>query len=172
MKGSFFLQSEDVAEKPYHYTVCGLSNIYLLNGFTIEEYDGETGVSVHDVEGLHKAIARHVAVHRKGLEPKEVLFLRKTLDMTQAELATKIGCDVQTVARWEKGNCQIPGAADRLLRIFVLMHTQAEDDDSSQLLELIRDTIEDMLERDQISTPQARFAFDKSHWEERQLMAA
>ena len=172
MNSGFFLQSEGIAPEPYHYKVCGLDNVFLLNGFTIDEYEGEKAISVHDVEGLHKAIARHVVLHRKGLEPREILFLRKTLDMTQAEMALKMGYDVQTVARWEKGNCSIPGAAERLLRIYVLIGTRQCDDDDAQLLKLIKESIDDLVEQDQIETPQARFSLSNAHWEESELVAA
>lgn len=35
-------------------------------------------------------------------------------------LAALLGCTAQTVARWEKGETEIPGAADRLLRLLYL----------------------------------------------------
>ena len=50
-----------------------------------------------------------------------IRFLRNMMDLTQEELARKLGVDVQTTARYEKGQTAISGPADRLLRhIFVL----------------------------------------------------
>ena len=41
----------------YHYTECGLNNIYLLNGFTINQLEnGDKEVFIHDIHGLHKTI--------------------------------------------------------------------------------------------------------------------
>src|SRR5207237_209315 len=46
---------------------------------------------------------------------------RVTMDKTQAELARMIGVDPQTTARWEKGKSEMPGPADRVLRILFLV---------------------------------------------------
>lgn len=53
----------DIFENPsYHYTECGLSNVYLVNGFNVIETPEGKAVSVNDVEELHKAL---------GLDSKE-----------------------------------------------------------------------------------------------------
>lgn len=41
----------------YHYTESGLQNVYLVNGFTVETFDGEEYTSIDDMNGLHKTIA-------------------------------------------------------------------------------------------------------------------
>lgn len=118
--GEYFRHSEDaeLTEAPFHYRRSGLDNIYLLNGFEIEEdEDGEKYVTVLDVDGLHKAIGLHLVSNRKVLSPKEIKFLRRTLDLTQAEMGRLINQSVQQVARWEKGENNINGPADRLLRL-------------------------------------------------------
>ncbi len=105
----------------YHYTRCGLPNVYLLNGFDAESDEiGERFVSVKDVAGLHHAIGLHLVSNRKSLSPAEIRFLRRTMDLTQSELGRKLGQSDQTVARWEKGKTEIPGPADRLLRLMFL----------------------------------------------------
>lgn len=104
-------------DAPFHYRRSGLDNIYLLNGFEAEWVDGERYVTVMDVDGLHKAIGLHLVCNRKVLAPKEIRFLRKTLDQTQSELGRLIGQSDQQIARWEKGENNISGPADRLLRI-------------------------------------------------------
>jgi len=75
----------------------------LLNGFTLEEIDGEEYLTIKDVDGLHVAIGRHIVSERKVLTPEEIRFLRKTMDVTQSGLAKILGKDSQAVARWEKG---------------------------------------------------------------------
>lgn len=117
--GDYFRHSEDAEclDAPFHYRRSGLDNIYLLNGFEPEWVDGERYVTVLDVDGLHKAIGLHLVTYRKTLAPKEIKFLRKTLDLTQAEMGRMIGQSDQQIARWEKGESNISGPADRLLRI-------------------------------------------------------
>ena len=107
---NFFKPGEEVRPEPYHYKACGLEGIYLLNGYTVEEHDGERHVFVENVDELHKAIGRHIISKRKGLTGAEIRFLRNTLDLTQNELAAELGNNTQSVARWEKGQNHIPGA--------------------------------------------------------------
>ena len=105
---------------PYHYTECGLDTVYLANGFTHHATPYGPGVAIDDVDGLHRAIGRHLVHGRRPLAGREVRFRRKELDISQEGLAALLGCTAQTVARWEKGETEIPGAADRLLRLLYL----------------------------------------------------
>lgn len=67
----------------YHYTESGLSNVYLKNGFTVEEVDGETYSSIDDIDGLHQAIAEIVVDSKKPLTNEEFKFLRIELNVSQ-----------------------------------------------------------------------------------------
>lgn len=108
------------ASEPYHYPQCGLDDVYLLNGYKRHQTVYGSGITVENVEGLHEAIAEHLCLNKALLNGKEFRFLRKLLDLTQAEVAVFLGCDVQSVARWEKGKSEINGAADKLMRILYL----------------------------------------------------
>jgi DNA-binding transcriptional regulator YiaG len=125
---SFYPQGETVAPAPLHYTECGLEGIYLQNGFNQEIIDGEEYLSVSDVEGLHWVIGRHLVSNRKVLSSSEIRFLRKTMDLSQKELAEAMGNEPQSVARWEKGQCEMPGIADRLLRFLFLLQSMTDDE--------------------------------------------
>jgi DNA-binding transcriptional regulator YiaG len=105
------------AHEPYHYRECGLDDVFLANGFQFHEVDGEKGVVIQNVDGLHQAIADNIVRNKSLLAGKEIRFLRKQLRLTQADLAKWIGCDAQTVARWEKDQSKAPGSADRLVRL-------------------------------------------------------
>lgn len=130
---TFYLCGEEVQGEPYRYRACGLDGIYLLNGYTIEQHDDEQHVTIRDLDGLHKAIGRHLVMHRKAISPREIRFLRNTLGLTQADLAQKLGNNSQSVARWEKGDCDIPGAAEKLLRAIFLVSIM----DKEELKELL-----------------------------------
>ncbi len=166
MRGDAFCWSgEEVQREPYAYTVCGLDNIFLLNGYQVSHHDGEESVSVIDVDGLHRAIGRHLVLHRKGLSPKEVRFLRKTMDLTQAELAAKLGNDAQSVARWEKGTCEMPGTAEKLLRATFLAENIVDDSDLAILRRLLVSVMDELDSVDEIKPPQAQFRLDE-RWAE------
>lgn len=163
---SFYLTGETVAPAPLHYRACGLEGIYILNGYTVEEHDGERHFSVTDIEGLHKAIGRHLVLHRKALTPREIRFLRNTMDMTQAELAKVLGNNSQSVARWEKGDCEIPGTAEKLLRAIYLASLMTEDELRS-LRELLVSQLDELDSLDEVAAAPAQFEL-LEHWEERE----
>ncbi|WP_277207054.1 helix-turn-helix domain-containing protein [Vibrio misgurnus] len=100
----------------YHYTECGLDNVYLENGYTLEIEDGEQFVSFDDFEGIHQAIAMAICEQSVWLSKEQFKFLRKELNLSQSALGALLFCDRQTVARWEKGDTPISRAQDVLLR--------------------------------------------------------
>lgn len=116
-KQHFYRRGAAPCEAPIRYRAAGVDGIYLCNGFEREEVEGEWYTRIEDIEGLHVAIASHLVAHKKELAPKELRFIRLTMDKTQSEIARMMGVDSQTVARWEKGESRIPGPADRMLRI-------------------------------------------------------
>jgi DNA-binding transcriptional regulator YiaG len=164
-KDLFCLAGEKIDGKPFAYTACGLDNIFLLNGFRTIYRDGEEYASVTDVEGLHRAIGRHLVLHRKALAPKEIRFLRKTMDLTQSEMAAKLGNDTQSVARWEKGAFGMPGTADKLLRATFLAENVTEPNDLEVLKNLLVSVMDELDMIDELEPAQASFKLD-DRWSE------
>lgn len=115
-------------KKPYHYTECGLDEVYLVGGYEEHETPYGKGVSVKNVDGLHRAIADWLVCEKKALSGSEIRFLRKQLDLSQSELADLLGTTSQTVARWEKAQFEIPGPADILLRLVYLQENYGKVD--------------------------------------------
>lgn len=101
----------------YHYKESGLDNIYLENGYAIHKTPYGKGVSIHDTEGLHKAIGRWLINAPHPLDGRTLRFIRREMEFTQGALASLIGATEQTLRLWEKHRAKaIPGSADRLLR--------------------------------------------------------
>jgi putative transcriptional regulator len=113
---------DDAPKEPLHYTACGLDDVYLLSGYEIEQTPYGNGVSIKNVDELHKVIGIFLISTKKLLHGKEIRFLRHQMDLTQAELARLFGCDSQMVARYEKDENKIAGPSDRLLRLLYLEH--------------------------------------------------
>src|SRR5579863_5934100 len=107
---------------PYHYTMCGLDDIYLAGGYDEKETDYGSGVIIHHMDDLHRAIGLYLATSKKDLNGKEILFLRHQMDVTQAELGDVLRVSDQTIARWEKGETAIGGPEDLLLRAIYVGH--------------------------------------------------
>jgi DNA-binding transcriptional regulator YiaG len=102
----------------YHYIESGLRNIWLVNGYKIEQTEYGEAVSIQDVEGLHRLIGAIIA-RRPKLTGPELRFLRKELGMSQKSLADFVGTSEQTVSLWERrGN--VPRATDRLIKLAFL----------------------------------------------------
>ncbi|GAA4334918.1 helix-turn-helix transcriptional regulator [Pigmentiphaga soli] len=104
----------------YHYTECGLDNVWLINGFTVETIDGEEFVSFEEADDLHAAIGRTLA-SKPNLTAAEFKFLRKELGLSQKRLADMLGTSEQTISLWERGS-EIPKSTERLLKLVYLDH--------------------------------------------------
>jgi putative transcriptional regulator len=100
----------------YHYTESGLTTVWLANGYHCEFIDGERFTSIDDVDGLHRLIGKILVNRCSPLAADEIRFIRIEMNMSQKNLAALLGVDVQTVARWEKGQSSLPRTADVSLR--------------------------------------------------------
>lgn len=99
----------------FHYTSCGLRNIWLVNGYDERETAYGNAVAIRDLEGLHHAIARRLIADKPRLSGAEFRFLRKELGLSQAGIAKMLGHEEQTISLWERKG-QVPVWADRFLR--------------------------------------------------------
>jgi putative transcriptional regulator len=127
-----------MATKRFHYTACGLDNVYLLNGFKLRSTPYGKGFSIDNIDGLHAAIGKRLIHERKTLSGKEIRFLRHEMDMSQGALADLLGVDEQTVARWEKGQAGVSGPADKVIRLLYAETIGADADVARTLGHLAR----------------------------------
>lgn len=107
---------------PHHYTQCGLSNVFLRNGFEIVPTKYGEAIRIHDIDGLHGAIGMHLIREKKHLDGSEIRFLRHEMTLSQTTLGKLLDKSAQSVARWEKGQTKMDGPADRLLRLLYESH--------------------------------------------------
>jgi putative transcriptional regulator len=156
-----FRLGEMASQTPYHYTMSGLDDVYLTSGYDTVDEDGEEGIVIHDLDGLHAAIGLFLAESKKALNGKEIRFLRHEMDLTQAHLGELLSVSDQTVARWEKGETTVDGPAELLLRAFYLGHANENVD--------IRKLAEDLRAIDAPASEKQIFAATGHGWE---LLAA
>lgn len=167
MNTLFCISGREPAGPPRLYESCGLENIYLVDGFEVVRRGDEEAIKPEDVEGLHRAIALHLVRFRKTLGGREIRFIRRAIDMTQAELAHQLQTGAQTVARWEKDQVSIPGPEDRLLRITTILAVA----DPEKFALLIREMPKNLDELDEGPDRPLGFTHDKV-WAEAELEAA
>lgn len=122
----------------YHYTESGLSNVYLKNGFVVEQIDGEEYSSIDDINGLHKAIAAVIVDSSRPLTGEEFKFLRVELNVSQKLLGNRFGVSEQTIARYEKKQSEIPRTTDAALRS-LYMESLDKNNPVSYFLDLLSD---------------------------------
>jgi len=120
----------------YHYTESGLKNVYLRDGYTALEIDGEEAVSIHDLDGLHKVIGQDIINKSPALTGDEVRFLRKEMCLTQSSFAAILSVSEDSVRGWENSRTGVPGPADKLIRIFYSKHADGANS--------LRQTVEDI----------------------------
>lgn len=141
----------------YHYEECGLDNVYLENGFSFHETPYGKGVSFHDAEGLHKAIAASLIEQPCPLIGAELRFLRHEMELSQKNLAAILGVDEQALRRWEKARSKsFNGAADRLLRV---LYNDHENGDGA-----VKRMVERMAELDCVERQSIRLIETNAEW--------
>lgn len=135
----FYVPNQPFDGGTYHYVESGLPNIWLRNGFSIEE-DSDYGslVSFHNVNHLHDAIGLHVITVERPLTSKEFRFLRKRMGKTQRTLADDFGVSDQTIANYEKGETDIPKLTDGAIRRDFLLYILPDDAKAAVIREMLR----------------------------------
>ena len=126
MSENHFCHTGEADGVPYHYTECGLDDIYLRSGYKIERTQYGDGVSISHVDELHDAIGHFLVTQKKILNGKEIRFLRKQMNLTQTELGIRVGVSDQQIARFEKDQGRITKSSDYLLRLSYLQHLKRE----------------------------------------------
>ena len=138
-----FRGGQEPAPKPLHYTMSGLDNVWLLNGFVVEETPYGQGVRIEDADSLHKVLAEGIVSDKVPMSGRELRFVRKLMGLSQNGLARLLGCSDQRVARWEKAQTAIDPSAERLFRV-VVREWLGDDCDVKQALEDLADLDEEI----------------------------
>ncbi len=144
----------------YHYRECGLDNVYLVNGFRYSETPHGRAVHIEDIDNLHRAIGEYLVFEKRELSGKEIRFLRYELGLSQTMLSAAVGKSGQSVARWEKGERKIDGAAERLLRLIYMEHVGEN--------ESIREVLGRLTELDDLIFDELSFEETEEGWQPHQ----
>lgn len=104
--------------RTYHYTECGLDNVYLANVrvFVCDKCNEEE-LSLPCVPELHKLLAKSIVSQKQPLDGSEVRFLRKNAGLSAIRLSKIIGVSPESISRWENEKIKIKSSNDRLIRM-------------------------------------------------------
>ena len=104
----------------FHYTACGLNNVWLANGYTVKQTKYGKGVSIIDIDDLHKLLATQLVEKNGLLLGREFRFLRVQLGLTQQGLGKLLGnISENAVSLWERKD-SVPIVYDHWLRMHVI----------------------------------------------------
>lgn len=140
----------------YHYTECGLQNVWLRNGFVKHKTSYGRGVAIQDVHGLHKVIGQALA-NRPRLTGAELRFLRKEMGLSQVALAELVGTSEQNISLWERRG-RMPKLADRMVKLIYIEHSGGNVK--------VREMIERLNDLDQKTAEKLRFEEFHGDWKE------
>jgi len=104
----------------FHYTLCGLDNVWLASCYQSKDTKYGRAVSVFDTEGLHRLLTMALINKAGLLSGKEFRFLRVQLGLSQQGLGTFLGgFSENAVSLWERKNT-VPAIYDHWLRLMVI----------------------------------------------------
>ena len=101
----------------YHYTECGLDNVYIEGAVLCEDHAGEASVTIPAIGQLHKMIATEIVARSAKMAGQELRFLRSEMGLTQAQLAKFLKVTLLTISRWERNESPIKDTAEMLVRL-------------------------------------------------------
>lgn len=104
----------------YHYTECGLDNVFIEDMNIVEDHNGDETVTIPAIGALHMVICEGIVRLHAKMTGQELRFLRSEMGMTQAKLADIIKVSSLTVSRWEREEHPIDDAAEMLIRIMAV----------------------------------------------------
>ena len=100
--------------KGYHYTECGLKNVY-ITGLPVISDDGEEAIQIPNIQELHWLIAKDI-LESKSMNGDEVRFLRTEMGYTPEELSEQLNMALRTLKSIENGKAKIKEDMDLKIR--------------------------------------------------------
>ena len=120
--------------KLHQFTVSGLKNYWLSKRlYETHNIEGEPAYSYPKFDNICAVIGTHICKLERHLGPRELRFLRFSMEVSQSILSAKLGFNSdQTLSRAESvkndRHAPLQKAQDTLLRIFYLRHLIGRND--------------------------------------------
>ena len=108
-------------ERPYHYTLSGLCNVFLIGVEVVECKEcGYEEPTIPAVGELHRQLALNIIRTQSSLAGEEIRYLRTYAGLTAREFAAMIPIDHTHLSKAENGHLALGAAADTALRAAAL----------------------------------------------------
>lgn len=105
--------------RKYHYKGSGLDNIFIEDGFEIEQTERGEVIRVKNVEQLHAAIAQALLESDSRLTGLEARFLRRHFCWSQKLMGEMLGETVDTIKKREKNPKALSGPVNGMLKVVI-----------------------------------------------------
>jgi len=116
-----------IKDASYHYTECGLDNVYLHG---IIQYKCTKckagGPEIPNIEELHLLIGSMVICKRIPLTAQEIRYLRKELEVKSKEMAELLSVTPQEYSKWENAKDIISRHYDKSLRMLYILNAESK----------------------------------------------
>ena len=129
------------ATNGYHYTECGLPNVW-IEGCHVEDDAGEETIRIPKVRSLHRLISKGIVTSAGTLTGPELRYLRTEMGLTQTQLGELVHRERLTVSRWERGESTLDGATEAYIRILASHKLELESCDPEVVSACCRLTVE------------------------------
>lgn len=100
----------------YHYTESGLKNVFIEGIEPVVDEEGDEVIEIRFIAALHAEIARGIITQKGAISGEELRFLRTEMGFTQAELASHVSFDAQSIGRWERSELPVNATAETVIR--------------------------------------------------------
>lgn len=100
----------------YHYTECGLDNVYIEGLAPVIDEEGDEVIEIRFIAALHAEIARGIINQKGKIDGPELRFLRTEMGLTQSELAQVASVTHQLIGRAERGETPLNPTAETVIR--------------------------------------------------------
>ncbi|MDE0306077.1 MAG: helix-turn-helix transcriptional regulator [Albidovulum sp.] len=111
----------------YHYTECGLDNVFIEGMETGNDHASEPTITIPAIGLLHKVIAESIVNLPFKMTGKELRFLRTEMGLTQERLARILKVTNITVSRWEREETAIKDTAEMLVRLMAVHELELDE---------------------------------------------
>ena len=128
------MKMENKENSEYHYTECGLDDVYIEQLKVIVDDHGEETIAIPYVNQLHKVIAQSIVESSSTMTGKRLRFLRTEMGLTMAELGKIVHKDQQSIGRWERGENPIDANAEALIRLIVIERLKLQPSTSAEMV--------------------------------------
>lgn len=145
----------------YHYTDCGLPNVWLDGGVEVKETPYGTTTSIAALDNLHHEIAMDIIARANIMTGAEMRFLRIELDVSQKTLATMLKTSAKNIQRWERNRDDEVSNGPACVALGALYVGMRSDEEFRKLVQNVADIDRELAELEH----RMSFRLDGEHWE-------